>query len=734
MMRTLRYACVTLLVLLLPMVAHAQNRFESVRITSVADNALCVGQVAPATTCVGGIKAGKGAFGTAVILVDETTSGIRIDVSGGVARIREGDGSADGPLSAGATTFTALQTIRLTTVQQEIGYDASNYYRTTVSSTGGVTLNAVGASASFTFSDDVRLAEGTNLRLINGSQPYSNLFSQSNSAATVLANGMQYSASVNGFASSVSSSWAKSAVFVGNGIVAFYTDTATTVAAGTDITPTARMRINTDGNVGIATTSPSARLHVISTTEQVRIGYDVSNYYSTTVSSAGAVTFNAVGASSAFAFSDAVSIGGGASITNSSNIAQVNAANTMTNANPFLFQSASGPLVRWSDGTTIFGGIGSYLSVVGSGNVDDFIVSSTNGKSLFLRSPSGFPITFMVGSNNYMVLSSTGTLAWGGGSAIGSSNNVAQVGVANTFTQPQTAPQWLVSVNGYSNTDGQFSHSNVSGTVLQLKSGSSYDWNITTPGGGSNLMLMPTGTRNTTWYGSITAAYASNTAQLIADNTTTTASNRGGAIALNAEGVNHSLIAATGTILGTTAKDTGYLAQAGYGHYWFVNGSGTPVMSLSSSAVLTVTNTIVGSINGNAATATLAAEATALETARTINGVSFDGTGNINITVDAADLTGTTLDSGITASSLTSVGTLSSLTVSGVITGGSYVADGMTGCSGIADEAHFGIVVVCSSPEQQRTRILGDLPDQVAWLRSEIARLTALVATLGGGR
>ena len=65
-------------------------------------------------------------------------------------------------------------------------------------------------------------------------------------------------------------------------------------------------------------------------------------------------------------------------------------------------------------------------------------------------------------------------------------------------------------------------------------------------------------------------------------------------------------------------------------------------------------------ITGNAATAT------ALATARTIAGASFDGTGNINI--DANNLSGSTLNSGVTASSLTSVGTLASLTVSGLIT------------------------------------------------------------------
>ena len=67
--------------------------------------------------------------------------------------------------------------------------------------------------------------------------------------------------------------------------------------------------------------------------------------------------------------------------------------------------------------------------------------------------------------------------------------------------------------------------------------------------------------------------------------------------------------------------------------------------------------------SGNAATAT------ALATARTIAGTSFDGTANINIS--AGNLSGNTLASGVTASSLTSVGTLTSLTVGGALTVGS---------------------------------------------------------------
>lgn len=71
------------------------------------------------------------------------------------------------------------------------------------------------------------------------------------------------------------------------------------------------------------------------------------------------------------------------------------------------------------------------------------------------------------------------------------------------------------------------------------------------------------------------------------------------------------------------------------------------------------TGTLANAISGNAATAT------ALATARAINGVDFNGTAPITVTAAAGTLTGGTLASGVTASSITSLGTLGSLTVTG---------------------------------------------------------------------
>jgi hypothetical protein len=70
-------------------------------------------------------------------------------------------------------------------------------------------------------------------------------------------------------------------------------------------------------------------------------------------------------------------------------------------------------------------------------------------------------------------------------------------------------------------------------------------------------------------------------------------------------------------------------------------------------------------VTGNAGTATK------LATARKINNVDFDGSGDITITstTDAGTLSGTTLNSTVTGSSLTSVGTLANLTVTNPIAG-----------------------------------------------------------------
>jgi hypothetical protein len=88
--------------------------------------------------------------------------------------------------------------------------------------------------------------------------------------------------------------------FTGDPNIGMWSPTADTLAWS--VGGVEAMRITSGGNVGIGTTSPSAKLHTISTTEQLRVGYDASNYMSATVNSSGLVTLDAVGSSAGFTF------------------------------------------------------------------------------------------------------------------------------------------------------------------------------------------------------------------------------------------------------------------------------------------------------------------------------------------------------------------------------------------------------------------------------------------------
>jgi len=79
----------------------------------------------------------------------------------------------------------------------------------------------------------------------------------------------------------------------------------------------AKVTILQSGNVGIGlSTSISARAHIVSTTEQLRLGYDASNYLSATVNSTGNVTFALTGTTPKFTFSQGVIFGAIARLKN----------------------------------------------------------------------------------------------------------------------------------------------------------------------------------------------------------------------------------------------------------------------------------------------------------------------------------------------------------------------------------------------------------------------------------
>ncbi len=131
-----------------------------------------------------------------------------------------------------------------------------------------------------------------------------------------------------------------------------------------------------------------------------------------------------------------------------------------------------------------------------------------------------------------------------------------------------------------------------------------------------------------------------------------------------------------------------------------------PAQSLTT---LTVSGGITGALTGNASTAT------ALATARNINGVAFDGTAAITVPAAAGTLTGTALASNVVTSSLTGVaaGTIGSMAVqnaSGVaITGGSITGATVTGLAAPAansDAANKAYVDSISAGITPRTPVV----------------------------
>lgn len=144
---------------------------------------------------------------------------------------------------------------------------------------------------------------------------------------------------------------------------------------------------NTNGNVGVNTNSPSAKFHTLATTEQLRLGYDASNYISTTVASDGGVTFNSVGSGTDFTFSDPVIVSGDITADNIELVTEISLSSSQIlncNTSPVELISAPGSgnaivvhqaVCKLTYGTTTYatGSIGVYYGTsLSSATLSDF--------------------------------------------------------------------------------------------------------------------------------------------------------------------------------------------------------------------------------------------------------------------------------------------------------------------------------------------------------------------------
>jgi len=119
----------------------------------------------------------------------------------------------------------------------------------------------------------------------------------------------------------------------------------------------------------------------------------------------------------------------------------------------------------------------------------------------------------------------------------------------------------------------------------------------------------------------------------------------------NLSGLSNYTTARSNLGLGTLATQNGTFSGT---------SSGTNTGDQDLSGLVPKTTTINGSsLSSNITITTItgnAGSATVLQTARAINGISFDGSSSITITAAAGTLTGSTLNSGVTISSLVSFG------------------------------------------------------------------------------
>lgn len=157
-------------------------------------------------------------------------------------------------LAAGTSSGQSIRWEQVFTAPASFGGGAINV---DASGNVGIGTNTAGSPGLFLpNSSNISFSEVT----LNTS--IATIFRQASSADLVLGSGVRYSSTVNSYASSTGSPWARSAINVGYGSIKFLTAAEATVSVGTDTTLTERMRIDASGNVGVGTTTPGTRLDV----------------------------------------------------------------------------------------------------------------------------------------------------------------------------------------------------------------------------------------------------------------------------------------------------------------------------------------------------------------------------------------------------------------------------------------------------------------------------------------
>lgn len=159
--------------------------------------------------------------------------------------------------------------------------------------------------------------------------------------------------------------------------------------------------IDNSGNFGIGlTTSISARIHAISTTEQLRLGFDASNYFHATVASTGSTTFDLIGTTPVLTISDSLTltqIANNAIDTTNWKVLSIDGAGHVKKMGWAYAGGGGGSLTTTDDNLKI-------VSTVISTNTA--VQALTDGATVTFTTASGINGRFVIGGNRTLAIPS----------------------------------------------------------------------------------------------------------------------------------------------------------------------------------------------------------------------------------------------------------------------------------------------------------------------------------------
>ena len=184
-------------------------------------------------------------------------------------------GICEGQFIVGATSGTGKLHVLDTSEQLRLAYDGSNYCQFTVSSSGDLTIDPTGGDVT---------VDGTTVTTVLNVAPVGGLqrdVINIGSGGTLMGDNFGFCEISSGFAGK-------------NLRLTRQSDNATNTQLDYDGTADSFLGL-LGGDYGFGTATPAAKVHSLATTEQLRLGYDGSNYCQFTVSSSGDLTIDPTG-------------------------------------------------------------------------------------------------------------------------------------------------------------------------------------------------------------------------------------------------------------------------------------------------------------------------------------------------------------------------------------------------------------------------------------------------------